>query len=234
MKNESKAESTNTDQQASDGPVSLLERINRVRKEVAYVRKTKKVQSYKGLEYDALVAEMRDSVIKHGIVFLVNEEDSKTVETGTTTASGTPIIRFEGRYSLTLYSVPPVADGINHLTASVTAHGLDSGDKAPGKAYTYATKMMLLKTFFLESGEDEESRIESRPTPISEEDYTKLVDLCEKYEFPVDETLSAMAKKVFGKKAIMDLLSSDVDSALNMLHAKGERKLKQALSAEES
>ena len=35
---------------------------------------------------------------------------------------------------------------------------MDNADKAPGKAISYAFKYALLKTFALETGEDEESR----------------------------------------------------------------------------
>jgi hypothetical protein len=41
---------------------------------------------------------------------------------------------------------------------TLPSHALDNGDKAPGKAISYATKYALLKTFLLETGEDEESR----------------------------------------------------------------------------
>ena len=46
------------------------------------------------------------------------------------------------------------------VTHSVFAHGMDGGDKGPGKAHTYAMKLMLVKGFGIETGEDEESRSE--------------------------------------------------------------------------
>jgi hypothetical protein len=40
------------------------------------------------------------------------------------------------------------------------AHGFDTQDKSPGKAYSMATKYCLLKAFMIASGDDEEQRVE--------------------------------------------------------------------------
>ena len=42
---------------------------------------------------------------------------------------------------------------------TVEAHASDNGDKAPGKALSYATKSAILKTLSLETGENDESRV---------------------------------------------------------------------------
>ena len=41
---------------------------------------------------------------------------------------------------------------------TLTAHGNDSGDKAPGKVMSYAVKTTMLKLFGIETGENDESR----------------------------------------------------------------------------
>ena len=46
------------------------------------------------------------------------------------------------------------------ITSTIQAHANDNGDKAPGKALTYATKAAILKVLCLESGENDESRSE--------------------------------------------------------------------------
>jgi len=45
------------------------------------------------------------------------------------------------------------------VVVPVAAHAEDMGDKAPGKALSYATKYSILKILLLESGESDESRI---------------------------------------------------------------------------
>ncbi len=45
------------------------------------------------------------------------------------------------------------------VTVPVCSHAEDQGDKAPGKALSYATKYAILKVLMLESGDDEESRV---------------------------------------------------------------------------
>jgi ERF superfamily len=44
------------------------------------------------------------------------------------------------------------------LTVTVNSHAADNQDKAPGKAMSYAVKYAMLKTFGLETGENDEGR----------------------------------------------------------------------------
>ena len=58
---------------------------------------------------------------------------------------------------------------VDRLETIVEAHAQDGGDKATGKAMTYATKTSMLKVFCIETGEQDESRVEARDTSMIDE-----------------------------------------------------------------
>ena len=64
---------------------------------------------------------------------------------------------YSGKYNIEFVNM----DNPDQKTiVSVEAHANDNGDKAPGKAMTYAVKTAVLKQFYFESGENDESRAE--------------------------------------------------------------------------
>ena len=55
---------------------------------------------------------------------------------------------------------------------------MDSGDKAPGKAITYATKISMLKVFSVETGDNEEARFAEQDFNVIDSDqHAELWDL---------------------------------------------------------
>lgn len=138
-------------------PLTLLQRINEVRKEVAYIQKQKKVDNqYYVVTHDQVTGELRDSLIKHGVlIYPPSVMRSQMVDTGTKTAKGVPFMRYEATFQITFVNVDDRQDAVS---MTIEAHAIDQGDKAPGKAMSYATKTAMLKMFNIETGEDEESR----------------------------------------------------------------------------
>lgn len=137
---------------------NLYQRILAVMKDVPYVQKDATVdagagRSYKGVTHDAVIAKLRKPMIEHGIVLTVAQKSEHAVEGQT--AKGYPKIRYEAWYDVTLTNADNPEDV---LTYPVHAHAEDGGDKAPGKAMSYAVKTVLLKAFALETGESDESR----------------------------------------------------------------------------
>jgi hypothetical protein len=64
------------------------------------------------------------------------------------------------------------------VCVTVQAHAQDNGDKAPGKAMTYAVKTAVLKMFFFETGENDESRAESMDVlTINDQQQARLFEL---------------------------------------------------------
>lgn len=135
--------------------MNIYQRINEVRKKVAYIRKEKKVETYMAVTHDQVTAEVRDHFIEQGIVMVPRLIRSAVKDTGTTTAKGTPFIRLEATYQFDVVNADEPSD---KFSLEIEAHAIDHGDKAPGKALSYAKKYAVLKLLDIETGEDDEAR----------------------------------------------------------------------------
>lgn len=141
-------------------PMNVFQRLNEVRKKVPYLQKDKEVGGkYKAVTHDAVTAGLREHLIAHGVLIVPNRLSGAVMPTGTTTAKGIPIVRYEAVYSIAFVNVDDPQD---RVTVDMEAHALDEGDKAPGKAVSYATKYAMLKLFSIETGEDDEERHEAK------------------------------------------------------------------------
>ena len=136
--------------------LNIYQRLNEVRKEVDYLQKDANVQGYKAITHDAVTSAIRQPFIDNGIMILPNQTDSNTVEVGET-KNGTTIIRYSAWYEVSFVNINNPED---KLITNVESHAMDMGDKAPGKAMSYAVKYAMLKVLNIETGESEESRIE--------------------------------------------------------------------------
>jgi hypothetical protein len=146
-----------------DSIVNIYQRINEVRKEVKYIQKDSDVQKqYKAVSHDAVTAAIHDQLINHGIIIIPGLIGSRVADSGTFTGKGVPIIRYEAEYQIDFVNMEKPEDKVS---IRVEAHANDQGDKAPGKAISYATKYAMLKLFSIETGEDDESRDDSAKGP---------------------------------------------------------------------
>jgi hypothetical protein len=180
--------------------MNIYQRLNEVRKDVSYLRKEKEVTgagTYKVITHDQVTGEIRESLINHGIMIVPRLVSSKTVDTGTTTAKGIPIIRYEPWFELDFVNIDEPSEKV---TVPIEAHALDQGDKAPGKAISYATKYAMLKLFSIESGEDEEDRPEIKAAKggINLKESARSIardaskDLTKEQQFKVQQVLSTV------------------------------------------
>lgn len=139
--------------------MNIYQRINGVRQAISYVQKDKAVSagaggSYKAVTHDAVIGQVRAHLIAAGIVivptlieatFHAKEPDAKQR-------------LYQARYRIDFVNCDAPDD---RFPVEIEAHALDNGDKAPGKALSYATKYAILKVFAIETGEDDESRYQS-------------------------------------------------------------------------
>lgn len=164
--------------------MNIYQRINEVRKMIGYVQKDKAVStgggSYKAVTHDAVTGMVREALIKHGViivpsvitaVFHPKEPDAKQR-------------LYEATYQVDFVNMDDPAD---RITTQQTAHALDNGDKAPGKAQSYATKYAILKLFNIETGEDDESRYQQEEfDTVGAVDYilasTSIAEMKARYE----------------------------------------------------
>jgi hypothetical protein len=133
--------------------LNIYQRINAVMKEVEYVRKDAKVQGYSAVTHDMVTAVLRGSMVKHGIVVQL-----------------VSMMLYSGTYDVHFVNIDKPEE---RATITLDAHAADNGDKAPGKCASYATKHAMLKLFSLETGENDESRVEHLKT-LSDDELDKL------------------------------------------------------------
>lgn len=178
--------------QKTEKPLNIYQRVNEVRKKIDYVKKDKKVQNYQAVTHDAVTAGIRRHLIDQSIIVEPSLESSKLVETSRLTSGGTPILRYEAIFYVFFVNADNPDDKIK---VRLEAHADDTGDKAPGKALSYATKAAILKLFSIETGESEESRVEG----VNKQAFD-VKEAIEKY----DESIS---------KIIEYLATNDLESA---------------------
>jgi hypothetical protein len=192
-----------------EAKLNIYQRINAVQKEISYLQKDKKVdtgggRSYFALTHDKLVGELRGLLVKHGIATIpriVSEHLDRHVNQEGKVSYFTQV-----RVTIQMNNIDDKAD---FCTIEAIGYGIDTQDKGAGKALSYATKYALLKTFMIESGDDEEDRpIENLPQATS-----KIVGQVVKNETPKQKTqvtkngeyiFPASFKKFAGQKITAD------------------------------
>lgn len=153
---------------------NLMQRLNAVMKKVAFVNRDKVVgdgrYAYEVATYDEVVSKVREHLVEAGVMVMTRQ-----IGTGRMVGTGTffggregkaPIeaMRYEGVYEIDFINCDSPDD---KYTVTIETHAIDQGDKAPGKAQTYATKAAIKKALLLESGDEEEERARVEPTKPS-------------------------------------------------------------------
>lgn len=156
---------TKAEQQAQPSK-NIFQRINAVMQEIDYIKKDKKVSgggaNYSAVSHDQVVAMVRSSLVKHGIVVYPEQTDSKVL-VARDKSKDIAMMLYEGEFNIHFVNID---DGADRLIVRIVGHANDNGDKAPGKAVTYATKSAILKVFAIETGENEESRNYKEPEVV--------------------------------------------------------------------
>jgi hypothetical protein len=151
---------------------NIYQRINAVQSEIGYIQKDRSVStgsgSYKATSHDVVIAMLRPHLIKHGIVVTTSLGGETNFDLP---AEGSKQRLFSAEFVVSFINIDKPDD---RLMVTLPAHALDNGDKAPGKSISYATKYALLKTFALETGDDEESRHQT-----GDYDFAAALDLAE-------------------------------------------------------
>lgn len=206
--------------------MNIYQRINKVREAVSYVQKDKQITgggNYKAVSHDMVVAIVREHFVKNGIVTYpeqvmgkMNPQGQKASKDGNGTIPDHMRL-YEGGYKIHFVNMDAPED---RVSVDIEAHAMDNGDKAPGKAVTYATKAAILKLLMLETGEDEESRTEHL-RQISEEQLAEL----ERIASEVGADMAGFCR--FLKVASLDELpAKSFDAAKKALEAKRNQKAK--------
>lgn len=136
---------------------NLYQRISAVMKDVEYLKKDKAVStggtgSYQALSEETVTKNVRDSMIRHGLVILPVSQEYKMEDFNRGAGKILSLATVNTRYKIVNIDNPSESE----ILAS-SGSGADSQDKGVGKAQTYAYKYMLLRTFGIATGNDTDS-----------------------------------------------------------------------------
>jgi hypothetical protein len=156
--------------------LNIYQRIHEVMKVLKYVQKDKHIkgggQDYKAVTHDQVVSVARSELVKNGIMIYPEQLSSKMIQERDLSRE-IKMHLYSGDYAIHFVNIDKPDD---RISVTINAHATDNGDKAPGKAVTYATKTAILKVLCLETGENDESRVKDQET-ISETQVQQLLVL---------------------------------------------------------
>lgn len=142
--------------------IQLIEAIRSVMRDVNYLQKDDTVgtgsSSYKGISDEKVKDNVRKSMIAHGLICVPIKIDKET--TVERWIEPDPYSKTGGtKQKQQIFSDIVFTFRIYHTSGSFiegqsSGHGIDSQDKSPGKAMTYAMKYFLLNTFMVPTGDD--------------------------------------------------------------------------------
>ena len=157
--------------------MNLYQRINAVRKAINYIQKDKAVStgggSYRAVTHDAVTGLVRQHLIEQGVIIaptLIESEFHPREE-------GAKQRLYAACYEVRFINMD---EPEQFVSIRIEAHALDNGDKAPGKAISYATKYAILKLFNIETGEDEESRYQREEFDVTP--YVEALRACKTFD----------------------------------------------------
>ena len=222
--------------------LTIHQRMAAVMKDVAYVQKDDSVRDksgkrlYRYVSHDDVVAKLRPSMVEHGILMVSNVVEHAQ----------------DGNRTSVLLEVDFV--NVDKPEDTVTVHalgyGIDTQDKGPGKAVSYAKKYALLTAYMLETGDDPErdqidhepddgGQAEPKPTAqtkgsaglISEGQLAMIADLRSPERANVSPMdLAKVLKKSFGGAALIALTREQGAALIKRLEAKELKEMERAKS----
>jgi hypothetical protein len=165
---------------------NILQRLAEVQRNIGYIQKVqpKGRGDDKGLKYsivthDAVTGNVRPKMVAAGVLYypyqitIVGQKEF-TIKT----SYGT---RLEHRCEVHLICrFVSVDDKNDFIDVHGIGHGVDTGDKGPGKAVSYAVKYCLLKALGLETGDADESEFDQEERTVDPPEEVKIKDFEEK------------------------------------------------------
>ena len=156
---------------------NVYQRILGVMADVDYIEKgSAKVNGqYRFVSHDQVTAKLHPFFVKHGLVSIPNVQSMQQDGNRTTIHI--------------VVSFVNVDNPSDRIEINSWGHGIDPGDKGIGKAYSYAYKYALLKTFNLETGDDpdQDSKAVYKPEKSQEDDETLVRNFLKQMQVPQDE-----------------------------------------------
>lgn len=223
--------------------LNVWQRVSAVRGEIQAVAKDKTVGTgnfaYDVATHDAIKAELRPLMAKHGLVDYIIEESYERVKTGVERggdAGKRPLLSHQGIYN---YRCVNVDDPDDVIEFRVRGDGEDTGDKGTGKSNTYALKAGQKILFQIGTDAQEEERIPDEEltaqeaVPVSEEQIDQMMELADElFGKEANEVLSLMASKLFAVDNITQIPAQQFPFAIKNLKQKAKGEAAAAKKAE--
>ncbi len=207
--------------------MNIYQKISEVMKAIEYLAKDDKVEfgttKYKAISEEKVTTAVRDQLVKQGIVILPIMQESTVTE----------LIRTDKTVNQradvhTRYRIQNIEDINDFIEVESNGSGVDTQDKAVGKAMTYAYKYMLLRTFAIPTGEDPDkiSSAETDNKMETEVDSNKIISeklqkglntAIENNQIP-DEKVELILQK-YGYASTSEIKISDYMKIVNELKA---------------
>lgn len=181
--------------------LNIFEKMMLITKEIGVIEKNLNVQmtqtkSYKAVsERDVLdnvkPLEEKYRVYSYPVDRRIAESDTLVKETeykGQITKTNTLFMRLEITYRFVNIDKPE-----EYIDIKTYGDGLDTGDKAPGKAMTYGDKYALMKAYKISTGDDPDKEASPEKGYVKASDDNKLILLSE-FNKLVDETKQDLDK----------------------------------------
>jgi hypothetical protein len=164
--------------------LNIFQRILGVMRELSYVQKGSKLVNglYSYASHDQVTAALHPYFTQFGIVAVPTVEEC--MQEGN---------RTKVRIAVTFINTDTPTD---NFTVHSVGYGVDPGDKGPGKAFSYAFKYALLKTFMLETGDDPDKDANAVYEPAKCLEFELLVpsDMTEKDRKKMNKFLASSAE----------------------------------------
>lgn len=192
--------------------MNIYEKINEVMKRIEYLTKDDKVSfgttNYKAISEEKVTTSVRKELVSVGIVIAPIEQTMNVTELMRTDKS------VNQRADVNVkYRVQNIEDVNDYIIVSSSGSGVDTQDKAIGKAMTYAYKYMLLRTFAIPTGEDPDKissaetdakiEVELNQRKLNAKEVEILAKTITKYNLTDEEVNKILAK--YGYKELKDI-----------------------------
>lgn len=220
-------ETASPETETESAPRNLWQRISDIRAAIPRLAKDVEVKDgmrYKATSHDAITTAVRALLSENGVAVFQSLINSELNETGSETKYGSKMMRYSASYLVSFINIDAPDE---RESVTVEAHALDTGDKAPGKAMSYALKYALSKTFSIVTGDDEEIRAEAQAELVkSAERLTEgqqadlLAKADELFGDDSEEILANMCKLYLNVPKIADIQQADFARTLAALDKK--------------
>ena len=208
--------------------LNIYEKLSKITTEMGVVEKGLKVQVNKTASYNAVSErdildtikplEEKYRVYSYPIKREVIDRDTLTKESeynGSITKTNTLFMRLETTYRfVNLDKIDEFVDIITY------GDGLDTGDKAPGKAMTYADKYALMKAYKISTGDDPDKEASPEKGYTKKDSYSKEILATEKQKEMIENILTDEEFEKTQEKYGINLEKLDIQMASKIISAK--------------